>query len=493
MNMKSAMANALWALVALLVAVGCAQDSPHNPASPAMPAQPEMPISTPTATVPLVPTPVSVAVPTAQPPSTPAATFPHSHCAKPSKSFNVCDQRDISALDLRSAGSRSGAASGSGSTPTVEDTLELGLGEAGVSPVHLVIRGTASSNSTRCGWRGIARTSDQREDAIRLWLRLADDKPLPNVATLTALFSATLDVLAPAYEETAQSNFSAIAKGGLSTEYLFLTCFADYTVREYILGAGPTTITLAYDRRGESRSYELYRREHADGTFGKDTLMTEAEYQAALDKIVWDAESALANAVEDKESVVFLAPMGAHNAIAVEAWQVVAQWDARTASDGTVNAVRYGASPYDPEHTQTLAKLKRRVTKATTPTAATTPTPVRITNVSGLTKYYRDIGAYDDITPGDGSTDTFTPAKPPPVPTCAGADATPNHRLKPGLARDCSILLDSVDALEGTASLDWSSSTAIANWEGVALDSSAARVATLDLDSEGLNGIIPPA
>ena len=42
-----------------------------------------------------------------------------------------------------------------------------------------------------------------------------------------------------------------------------------------------------------------------------------------------------------REAVVFLAPLGAHNAIAVEAWQVVDQWDLQTV-DGTVNAVRYG-------------------------------------------------------------------------------------------------------------------------------------------------------
>ena len=46
----------------------------------------------------------------------------------------------------------------------------------------------------------------------------------------------------------------AIAQGGLSNEYLFLTCFADYAVHECLLDAGPTTLTLAYDRRGEARS-----------------------------------------------------------------------------------------------------------------------------------------------------------------------------------------------------------------------------------------------
>ena len=122
-----------------------------------------------------------------------------------------------------------------------------------------------------------------------------------------------------------------------------------------------------------------------------------------------------------------LAPMGAHYTIAVEAWQVVAQWDLQTDDQGTVHAVCYGTLEGDPEHTQTLANLKSRITAATsaTSTSATT-TPMRIANVSGLEQYYREIGAYGDITPDDGSTETFTPSQPPPVSSCSGVDAVSN-------------------------------------------------------------------
>ena len=105
--------------------------------------------------------------------------------------------------------------------------------------------------------------------------------------------------------------------------------------------------------------------------------------------------------VGGRESILFLAPMGAHNAIAVEAWQVVAQWDLQTDAEGTVNAVRYGVYEYDPEYTQTLADLQSRITAATSATSTSTTTPSRIANVSGLRQYYVDIGAYVDITPGD--------------------------------------------------------------------------------------------
>ena len=68
----------------------------------------------------------------------------------------------------------------------------------------------------------------------------------------------------------------AIARGGLSTEYLFLTCFADYAANEYLLGAGLSTLTLAYDRMGEAHSYELYRRDHDAGQFGSEQLLAGA-------------------------------------------------------------------------------------------------------------------------------------------------------------------------------------------------------------------------
>ena len=150
--------------------------------------------------------------------------------------------------------------------------------------------------------------------------------------------------------------------------------------------------------------------------------------------------------------------MGAHNAIAVEAWQAVEQWDLQTDDDDVVQAVRYGAPAGDPEHTQTLANLKTRITTAA---ASDDFADDRIANVSGLTQYYRDIGAYGDITPGDGSTVTFTPAQPPAAYSCASGTAvtTPGENL--GLVHDCENLVDGKDALRGTGTLNWSTSTAI--------------------------------
>ena len=141
-----------------------------------------------------------------------------------------------------------------GPTATVEEVLEKGLRLAEASPVHLAVRGTGVSSSTRCDWRGIARTLAQREAAIRFWLGLAAADTLPSASFLEILFTVTLDTLDPEYKETAKSNFLAIARGGLSTDYLFLTCYVDFTASVYLLGAGPTTVTLANDRMGQSLS-----------------------------------------------------------------------------------------------------------------------------------------------------------------------------------------------------------------------------------------------
>ena len=369
------------------------------------------------------------------------------------------------------------AAATSGPESTVEELLAEGLHLAGASPVHLAVRGMAAADTVRCAWRGIARTAAQREGAIRFWLRLDASETIPAADYLGILFAVTWDTIDPKYRETAKSNFLAIARGGLSEEYLFLTCFADYTVSSYLLGAGPTTVTVAYDNRGEAASYELYVREHEAGTYGTDALQARGDYEASLQDMVVAAEEALVAEFGGRERIVFLAPMGAHNAIAFEAWQAVAHWDVATAADGTVTAVRVGTPEGDPEHTQPLANLASRITTAA---ASDAHAGSRIANVSGLQQGYRDLGAYDDITPGDGQTTTFTPAQPP---------AAPNDNR--GLVQDCEALLAAKDGLRGAATLDWATSTAIGSWEGITTGGTPSRVTELDLASESLTGSIP--
>ncbi|MCY3956737.1 MAG: hypothetical protein OXG65_00385, partial [Chloroflexi bacterium] len=168
--------------------------------------------------------------------------------------------------------------------PSVEELLAKGLHLAEASPAHLAIRGTPAAGSVRCAWRGIARTAQQRTETIRFWFQLGATDPVPDPIELEVLFRVVLDGINPELRETAKANFLAIARGGESMDYLFLTCFADYAASHFLLGSGttPTTVTVAYDRMDEAAAYELYVREHESGTYGIDALQTRGAYEAGL-------------------------------------------------------------------------------------------------------------------------------------------------------------------------------------------------------------------
>ena len=387
----------------------------------------------------------------------------------------------LGSATLPGAGGSAAVAFSAGETATVEELLEEGMFRAGASPVHLVIRGTPSADSVRCAWRGIARTAEQRADAIRFWLRLDATDPIPAAAYLETLFAAVLDTLNPDHRETAKANFLAIARGGESMDYLFLTCFADYAVTNFLLGSGttPTTVTVAYDRMDEAASYDLYVREHDTGTYGTEALKTRGDYEAGLQAQVVAAETALSAEIGGREAVVFLAPMGAHNAIATEAWQAVASWAVVTDDANVVQAIRDDTPEGDPEHTQTLANLTSRITTAAANDAHAT---TRVTTVGGLQTHYRTtLLAYADITPGDGSTTTFTPAQPPAAPTCTNGTVIANPADNRKLVKDCEALLAAKDTLRGTAALNWAAGTALSSWTGVTTGGTPTRVTGLSL------------
>ena len=383
------------------------------------------------------------------------------------------------------------AALTTGETATVEEVLEEGFRLAGASPVHLAIRGTPAASSVRCTWRGVARTVAQREDAIRFWLQLAPTDSIRDVAYLEILFSVFLDTLDPDFRETAKANFLAIARGGESMDYLFLTCFADYAVTNFLLGSGttPTTVTVAYDPMGDAASYDLYVREHDTGTYGSDALQTRGAYEAGLQAQVTAAEKALSDEIGGREAVVFLAPMGAHNAIGFEAWQAVAQWAVVTDDDDVVQAIRDDTPEGDPEHTQTLANLTSRITTAAAGDAHAT---TRVTTVGGLQTHYRTtLLAYADITPGDGATTTFTPAQPPAAPTCTNGTVFADPADNRELVKDCEALLAAKDTLRGTATLNWSTGTAMSSWTGITTGGTPTRVTGLSLASKSMTGSDP--
>ena len=369
--------------------------------------------------------------------------------------------------------------------PTTEELIEIGLQAVGASPTHIAVIGSPVAGSSRCEWLDTVMTNGQREADIRFMLRIAPEDPLPTTAELQTVFNSFTSEIATQYRDSMRANFHHLVNGGVLEDSRILACYVDYTVSEYLLGSGPTTLTVAYDQLAKSRSYDLYQKAHTAGRYGSDALLTAEQYAAADAATVTATAESIKGAVMGRKSVVFLAPMAAHNSIAVEAWQAVAQWDVQTI-DGVETAVRYGAGANDAEYSQPLAAFKTRVTTAA---ASDAHAGQRIANVSGLRQYYRDIGAYGDITPNDGESTTSTPALPPP--SCTGA-VIPNAGSNPGLVRDCRTLLAVKDTLAGTATLNWSEDVLILNWDGLKVAEDPPRVTRLTLFSRELDGVIPP-
>ena len=414
------------------------------------------------------------------------AETPAPPCVVNEESDKPCEPRDVSEFGLFSDSLGHPSV-----TPSVEEVLEEGLELSGASPVHLAFRGTAQSDKIRCEWRGVARTIQQREKSIRYWLGMDEDEALPSPAEVERRFIDYVNRMDPRAQAVMEANLEGLAWGGLTPKTMFLTCFVDYTVSEYPLGpteVTPATLTVAYDKLAEVASYDLYKRSHEGGRYGNEPLTPPGQFEANMAQVLVALESVLIHIVGGRESVVFLAPMGAYHAIAFEAWQVLEQWDLQTDENDVVHAVRYGVPEGDPEQTQTLASLKSRITTAA---ASDDHADDRIENASGLTQYYRDIGAYGDITPGDGSTATFTPVQPPAVLNCANGTAVTSPNDNRGLVHDCEALLEGKDTLQGSATLDWAATSAVTGWEGITTGGTPSRVTKVLLSGESLSGSIP--
>lgn len=274
---------------------------------------------------------------------------------------DACKQRDASHFDMFHPDV--GGAMFEYTIPTTEEIIERGMHAAGASPVHIAVRGATRDGSVRCAWRTVARTPKQREEAVRFWLGILTATPLPSPSELESTFNSYINRMDTKVREEMRTNFKPLAFGGVSNDALFLTCYVDYDVHEYLLGNGANILTVAYDNISQGTSYALYKRSHAAGKYGSETLLTEQEYASQNAAAVSAAEGKFRDILDDQESVVFLAPMGAHNAIAIEVWQAVAQWDLQTIDDVTT-AVRYGADEQDAEYSQPLTAFKRRVTAA---------------------------------------------------------------------------------------------------------------------------------
>ena len=278
-----------------------------------------------------------------------------------------------------------------------------------------------------------------------------------------------------------------------------INCYVDFQVADYILGTGPSTLTVL-------RHFYTY------GMGAAQAVIIEEGWGMSERAFFEDLSQQLEGEVNmggiaGREEVLFIGPS---SGLSVEVWQAFTIWDVQQREDGTVIAVHpdrdlwRSLRPDDYQaHLSTLEMelpaFKQAVTAAHQarvteyggrigPSDAEgiiqgAELPMLISNVNGLSEYYTAVGSYNH--PGG------PPAQPPPVPTCANGTVITNPGSNRGLVYDCEVLLAAKDTLRGTAALNWSADTAIASWDGITVSGTPGRVRELDLSGEGLNGAIP--
>ncbi len=271
-------------------------------------------------------------------------------------------------------------------------------------------------------------------------------------------------------------------------------CFADVRVNAYLMGTGPSTLTVIVEEiyyawgSGDDDDYGLsqlesrrlaHERALADGGRFKyaPPLRTAGFLPGEL------VATGATGGIGGREFILFIGPS---DNISIEAWRVFSTWDVERRENDKVVAIH----PFNQSSEMELPTLKQAITTAHQARVAANAgrigpdenLPMLVTDANHLRQYFSDpeVGAYAPGVPA--------PAQPPPP--CGLA--IPYQANNPGLMRDCITLLTLKDTLQGTATLNWSVDTPIADWEGVWVQGSPRRVTGLILSSKDLTGTIPP-
>ena len=309
---------------------------------------------------------------------------------------------------------------------------------------------------------------------------------------------------------------------GQSSSGLLIYCFADVRVNAYLLGTGPSTLTVTVDR---SLYQSIYSVGDNDEDYGLEQLESRRlayerglseggrfQYDPPLRGYLPPGEglgplrheydtldeahepngptvTGPPGGIGGREAVLFVRPSGS---LSVEVWEVAYTWDVERREDGTVVAIHpywYDSESYRSLLEMELPALTQAVTTAHQARVAAnggrigedTDLPMLVTDANRLRQYFSDpkVGGYAPGVPA--------PAQPP---SPCGL-AVPDQGDNPGLMRDCMALLAAKDTLAGTATLDWGVDSAITGWEGVTAAGTPSRVTKLLLSNESLSGSIP--
>ena len=116
-----------------------------------------------------------------------------------------------------------------------------------------------------------------------------------------------------------------------------------------------------------------------------------------------------------------------------------------------------------------------------------TTNPTQFQLIEDMTATAHFTGTPASTTP----TPTATVVPPPVTAACKWSTLGEDPLLNPGLKSDCETLLKATSTLAGTATLNWSVDTPMADWDGVGLDGTPRRVTSLVLKGKELTGSIP--
>ncbi len=264
-------------------------------------------------------------------------------------------------------------------------------------------------------------------------------------------------------------------------------CYADVRVNAYVLGSGPSTLTVMpwkelYSLNADQENVEQLR------SSLEQTIIEGGDRGGYL--------SVPAGGIEGREMVLFIGPTVD---VSTEAWRVFIAWDVQQREDDTaivVHPFRDGWKRQSPNSFQThrsqlemelpafteavTSANQERITEHGGRTHADEGYPMLITDANQLGQFFTDIGAYDH------------PEGPPVQPPPPCGLAVSNQVDNPGLVRDCMTLLAVKDTLRGTGSLNWGTGTAIGSWDGVTTSSNPSGITKLLRSNEDLSGTIPP-
>ncbi len=282
----------------------------------------------------------------------------------------------------------------------------------------------------------------------------------------------------PSYLNTGSQDFG-------SREINRIKCYADVRVNEYLIGSGPSKLTLRVAR-------PFY-----------GIPMTEAEVKeefAALEAALtggaphWRLEVPEGGII-GVESILFIGPS---YDVTEDSFLAIDAWGLRTKDDGTVAAVHPYKAYWDYRIAQGDAVTDPGILEIDLPTFRTRLTAVHqgrlsaeggiaarpeypplMTDANRLRQFLVEVGALDN--PG-------FPLK--PIPPACGRSVT-DQAANRELFDDCATLLAIKDTLRGSGGLNWALGTPIANWNGITVGGTLKRVTKLKLTMQSLTGSIP--